>query len=186
MAPLEVMKGAVITPEVAVKVSGEKEGRVEVTEMFTGAEVTVRVRVHFHQAAEAPVCGFLIRNRHGIHIYGTNTDLQQEDIGATKPGENIEVSFAFNCWLAPGSYSLTFAVHSVDGISFDWLDGALFFNVISQVTMEGTSNLNATASCRRLGVRSASPSAETVNVERRVSRRSSAAASSAPVAIITR
>ena len=146
----------------AVELLGPLHERVEFVE--TGAEVTVRVRVHFHQATEAPVCGFLIRNRHGIHIYGTNTDLQQEDIGATKPGENIEVSFAFNCWLAPGSYSLTFAVHSVDGISFDWLDGALFFNVISQVTMEGTSNLNATASCRRLGVRSASPSAETVNV----------------------
>ena len=144
----------------AVELSDALHQRVEFVE--TGAEVKVRVRIHFHEPVEAPVCGFLIRTRHGIHIYGTNTQLQLENIGPAKRGENIEVSFAFNCWLAPGSYSLTFAVHSVDGISFDWIDGALFFNVISTVAMEGVANLNASASCRRLGFRS-SPAAETVN-----------------------
>ena len=145
----------------AVELLDTLHRRVEFVE--TGADVMVRIRVHFHQAAEAPVCGFLIRNRHGIHIYGTNTELQQENIGPTNRDENIEVSFAFNCWLAPGSYSLTFAVHSVDGISFDWLDGALLFNVISTVNMEGVTNLNANASCRRLGIRSTSTTAETVS-----------------------
>lgn len=145
----------------AVELLDTLHQRVEFVE--TGADVMVRIRVRFHQAAEAPVCGFLIRNRHGIHIYGTNTELQQENIGPTKRGENIEVSFAFNCWLAPGSYSLTLAVHSVDGISFDWLDGAIFFNVISTTAMEGVANLNASVSCRRLGVRSTSAAAEPVN-----------------------
>lgn len=134
---------------------------IEIVE--TGADVMLRVRIHFHESAEAPVCGFLIRNRHGIHIYGTNTELQQEHLGTTRRGENIEISFAFTCWLAPGSYSLTFAVHSVDGISFDWVDGALFFNVISTVPMEGVTNLNASVRCRRLGVRSISRTAETVS-----------------------
>lgn len=145
----------------AVELLDTLHQRVEFVE--TGADVMVRIRVRFHHAAEAPVCGFLIRNRHGIHIYGTNTELQQENIGPTKRGENIEVSFAFNCWLAPGSYSLTLAVHSVDGISFDWLDGAIVFNVISTTAMEGVTNLNASVSCRRLGVRSTSPAAEPVN-----------------------
>lgn len=145
----------------AVELLDTLHQRVEFVE--TGADVMVRIRVRFHQAAEAPVCGFLIRNRHGIHIYGTNTELQQENIGPTKRGENIEVSFAFNCWLAPGSYSLTLAVHSVDGISFDWLDGAIVFNVISTTAMEGVTNLNASVSCRRLGVRSTSAAAEPVN-----------------------
>lgn len=145
----------------AVELLDALHQRVEFVE--TGANVMVRVRVHFHQPAEAPVCGFLIRNRHGIHIYGTNTELQQESIGPTSRGENIEISFAFTCWLAPGSYSLTLAVHSVDGISFDWLDGALFFNVISTVAMEGVANLNASVSCRRIGVRSTPRVTEPVN-----------------------
>src|SRR5215813_4774453 len=119
----------------------------------TGEEVVVRVRVLFHAPVEVPVCGFLIRNRHGIHIYGTNTELQQLDFGPAQPGEVFEVNFRFNCSLAPDTYSLTFGVHSPDGVSFDWLDGALFFNLISPVAMEGVTNLNATAQVHRAGVR---------------------------------
>ena len=136
---------------IAVELLNSARQRIEFVE--TGEEVVVVVRVLFHAAVEVPVCGFLMRNRHGIHIYGTNTELQQLDFGPAQPGEVIEVSFHFNCWLAPDTYSLTFAVHSPDGISFDWLDGALFFRVISPTGMEGVTNLNASAQVRRLGVR---------------------------------
>ena len=138
-------------------------GRHRIEFLETGEEVVVRVRVVFREALEAPVCGFLIRNRHGIHIYGTNTDLQQLNIGPVRRGEIVEVSFVFNCWLAPDTYSLTLGVHSVDGISFDWVDGALFFRVMSIVAMEGVANLNATARLRRIGVRTSSATPETVN-----------------------
>lgn len=140
---------AAITSVTLLNASGQ---RVELVE--SGEGVTVRIRVQFPEAVEAPVCGFLIRNRHGIHIYGTNTDLQQVHLGPVQRGESIEVSFNFDCWLAPDSYSLTIGVHSLDGISFDWMDGALFFHVLSMVAMEGVTNLNATVGTRRLGVRS--------------------------------
>jgi lipopolysaccharide transport system ATP-binding protein len=129
----------------------------------SGEEIVIRVRVRFRESLEAPVCGFLIRNRHGIHIYGTNTDLQQVNVGPVQQGEIVEVSFNFNCWLAPDSYSLTIGVHSPDGASYDWLDGALFFHVMSAVTMEGVANLNASARSRRLGVRASSVTVEHVN-----------------------
>jgi hypothetical protein len=48
-------------------------------------------------------------------------------------------------------YSLSFAVHSEDGISYDWLDGVLFFRVASGTPVEGIANLNATANARRIG-----------------------------------
>ncbi|HYE65791.1 MAG TPA: ABC transporter ATP-binding protein, partial [Pyrinomonadaceae bacterium] len=89
----------------------------------TGEPLLVTMRVLFHRDVEDPVCGFLIRNRHGIHLYGTNTDLQEMDFGPVRHGELIEVTFSFNCWLAPDSYSIAVAVHSLDAISFDWLDG---------------------------------------------------------------
>jgi lipopolysaccharide transport system ATP-binding protein len=147
----------------AVELLNTVHQRVEFVE--TGEEVVVRVRVHFREPLEAPVCGFLIRNRHGIHLYGTNTDLQQVDLGPVQRGEVIEVSFAFNCWLAPDNYSLTVGVHSLDGISFDWVDGVLFFHVMSTVAMEGVANLNASARFRRLGHRlqEAAVTAEAVN-----------------------
>jgi lipopolysaccharide transport system ATP-binding protein len=148
---------AVITGVALLDATGQ---RVELVE--SGEELTVKVRVHFREALEGPVCGFLIRNRHGIHIYGTNTDLQQVNPGPVQCGESVEVSFNFNCWLAPDSYSLTIGVHSLDGISFDWLDGALFFHVLSATTMEGVTNLNATVGFRRLGVSSVTTEALTV------------------------
>ena len=146
---------------IAVELLNAAHHRIEFVE--TGEEIVVRVRVVFREALEAPVCGFLIRNRHGIQIYGTNTDLQQLNIGPVQRGEIVEVSFVFNCWLAPDTYSLTLGVHSVDGISFDWVDGALFFPVMSIVAMEGVANLSATARLRRVGLRVKSVTAETVN-----------------------
>src|SRR5262249_19724195 len=116
----------------------------------SGEYVTVRMRVRFCADVEDPVCGFLIRNRHGIHLYGTNTELQQVDVGAARAGDVIEVSFAFNCWLSADSYSIAVAAHSPDAISFDWRDGALSFQVISGVAMEGVANLNATVTAHRI------------------------------------
>jgi lipopolysaccharide transport system ATP-binding protein len=147
---------------IAVDLVNAAMQRIEFVE--SGEEVLVRLKVHFREALESPVCGFLIRNRHGIHIYGTNTDLQQVDLGLVRAGEIVEVIFAFNCWLAPDSYSLTLGVHSVDGISFDWLDGALFFSVMSAVAQEGVTNLNASVRFRRVGVNAASVSTDAVNV----------------------
>jgi lipopolysaccharide transport system ATP-binding protein len=118
----------------------------------TGEAVLVRLRVRFHADVESPVCGFLLRNRHGIQIYGTNTELQQAHFGPVRRGEIVEVTFAFNCWLAPDAYAATIAVHDSSGISFDWLDGALFVHVMSGIAMEGVVNLNASAAARRIGV----------------------------------
>ena len=116
----------------------------------TGESVLVRLRVLFHAYVDDPVCGFLIRNRHGIHLYGTNTDLQETTFGPVHSGEVVEVTFSFNCWLAPDAYSIAVAAHSPDAISFDWVDGALFFRVMSATPMEGVANLNANAATRRL------------------------------------
>ena len=103
-----------------------------------------------HEDLDDVVCGFLIRNRHGIHVYGTNTELQEVPFERVKRGELTEVTFEFNCWLAPEMFSLCVAVHSSAAVSFDWLDGCLFFRVMSATKMEGVTNLNATASSKRL------------------------------------
>ncbi|HSE19971.1 MAG TPA: ABC transporter ATP-binding protein [Pyrinomonadaceae bacterium] len=116
----------------------------------TGQPVMVRIVYVAHDDLDDVVCGFLIRNRHGIHVYGTNTELQEVPFERVKRGELTEVTFEFNCWLAPEMFSLCVAVHSSPGVSFDWLDGCLFFRVMSATKMEGVTNLNATASSKRL------------------------------------
>jgi lipopolysaccharide transport system ATP-binding protein len=126
--------------------------RVEMVE--TGAPVTVRMRVLFHRDIKNPVFGFLIRNRHGVQVYGTNTEQQQLSLGEVSKGDSVEIAFTFDCWLGTDFYSISCAAHSSaiyeEGIGYDWLDGALFFRVTSPILIEGLVNLNASATVRRL------------------------------------
>lgn len=117
--------------------------RVQIVE--TGAPLTVTVTVRFERDVESPVIGFLIRNRLGIHAYGTNTKEQELQLGTIRAGEVVSVCFAFRCWLGIDDYSMSFAVHSTQGEAYDWVDGALFFRVVSAKVVEGVANLNATA-----------------------------------------
>lgn len=116
----------------------------------TGDSLVARMHVRFHCDIVDPVFGFLIRNRHGISAYGINTHQLGLKFGTVTSGEIIEVSFPFDCWLGPDQYSVSFAVHSEDIISYDWLDGVAFFRVISKMKIEGLANLNASAVTRRL------------------------------------
>jgi hypothetical protein len=116
----------------------------------TGDALMARMRVLFHRDVEEPVFGFLIRNRLGIHAYGANTEQRGLRSERVRQGEIIEVSFAFDCWLGTDLYNISFAVHSADGISYDWLDGVLFFRVVASTQIEGLANLNASATMRRL------------------------------------
>ncbi len=118
--------------------------------VISGMAVKVRVRILFHTDSEDPVCGFMIRNRHGANIYGTNTTNCGHDLGAAQAGEIVEVTFDFNCWLGQGHYFVSVAAHTPDGISFDWLDAVIFFRVSCPVEMEGIANLNAGVSAQRL------------------------------------
>ncbi len=117
----------------------------------TGEPVLIRIVYVAHTDLDDIVCGFLIRNRHGIHIYGTNTELQQVPGERVRKGDVTEVTFEFDCWMAPDSFSVSVAVHSSAAVSFDWLDGCLFFRVMSAVPMEGVANLHATAARKRIG-----------------------------------
>ncbi|MDQ2856528.1 MAG: ABC transporter ATP-binding protein [Acidobacteriota bacterium] len=118
----------------------------------TGEPLVAKMRVRFTRECVDPVFGFLIRNRLGIHAYGVNTEQKQLKLGRVECGEVVEVSFAFDCWLGTDAYSVSFAVHSEDGISYDWIDGVLFFNVVCAPPVEGIANLNASVASRRLGV----------------------------------
>jgi len=122
--------------------------RVEIVD--TGAPVTMKISARFNTDVDQPVIGFLIRNRHGISAFGTNTNEQLLEIGSVRGGEIVEVMFAFNCWLGVDNYSISCAVHSRDGEAYDWLDGVRFFRITSLRLTEGIANLNATAAVRKL------------------------------------
>jgi homopolymeric O-antigen transport system ATP-binding protein len=124
------------------------EQPVELVE--SGDPVQVRMRFVFHQDVERPVCGFMIRNRHGINVYGTNTEQRGLELNPARRGDVLEATFTFNCWLGQEHYFVSVAVHSPEGAAYDWLDGVIFFRVSCAVEMEGIANLNARVTARRV------------------------------------
>jgi lipopolysaccharide transport system ATP-binding protein len=108
-----------------------------------GEPVVVRVRCRFHQAQDGPMVGILIRNRIGMEVYGTNTRLEQVELGSFHPGDQLEVDFAFECWLTPQEYTLTAATQDSGGYSHDWLDDVIAFSVVDTRVAAGVANLRA-------------------------------------------
>jgi ABC-type polysaccharide/polyol phosphate transport system ATPase subunit len=133
---------------VSAELVSARGGPVELVD--SGDAVIVRMKILFHRDVEHPVCGFMIRNRHGINVYGTNTEQRGLLLGAARAGEVIEAEFAFDCWLGQEHYFVSVAAHSPEGVAFDWMDGVIFFRVACPVEMEGLANLNARASARRV------------------------------------
>ncbi len=131
--------------------------RVEVVE--TGTPLQLRARAVFHADVDEPVFGFLIRDRHGIHVYGTNTEVQGLTFDTVRRGESVEITFSFDCWLGVGDFSFSLSAHSsvtrAGGVGYDWLDGVIFFRVTSGMAVEGVANLNASAFARRTRARAA-------------------------------
>ena len=93
--------------------------------------------------------GMMIRTRIGMDVFGTNTKLEELDLGPVKAGELLEVTFAFQCWLAPQEYTITVATQSLDGSSHDWLDDVLTFQVVDDRYTAGVANLHARVTARR-------------------------------------
>jgi lipopolysaccharide transport system ATP-binding protein len=120
-----------------------------VSTVETGQRVAVRIRCRFNRRQTEPLIGVLIRNRIGIEVYGTNTRIEGQDLGTFEAGEELQVEFAFACWLTPQHYTLTVATQNSDGTSNDWMDDAIVFDVVGQRHAVGVIDLRAlTTWCR--------------------------------------
>jgi lipopolysaccharide transport system ATP-binding protein len=99
-----------------------------------GAEVTLEVKVRINSNIPHFVLGYMIRDRFGQPIYGTNTYLKQLPILDLRKGEQINCRFDFAANLGPGNYSVTVALvssdHHLDN-NFEWRDLALVFEVVN-------------------------------------------------------
>ncbi len=115
----------------------------------SGEKVTIRVAARFTQAVDQPVVGLLIRNRLGIDVFGTNTRVEQVDLGSYEPGDTLSIEFTLDCNLSRQDYTLTVATQHVSGLSQDWLDDALQFTVIEPKEIAGLLNLRPSIRWRK-------------------------------------
>jgi ABC-type polysaccharide/polyol phosphate transport system ATPase subunit len=108
-----------------------------------GESITIHVEAEFTRDVEHPVFGLLIRNRLGMDVYGTNTRVEQIELGRFAKGDTIEVIFAMKCHLTRQEYTVTVAAQHWDGSSQDWLDDAVQFTVVDTRDLAGVADLRA-------------------------------------------
>ncbi|WP_108460882.1 ABC transporter ATP-binding protein [Devosia naphthalenivorans] len=98
-----------------------------------GEPVTLRVMADIHQDLPEMVVGYMIRDRLGQPIFGTNT-FHLQRILAPHKGERIQYSFSFPANLGIGNYSLAISLHKGDehvAGNYEWRDLAYVFTVVN-------------------------------------------------------
>ncbi len=99
-----------------------------------GQSVKLRVRVRVNQALPELVLGYMIKDRLGQAVFGTNSFHLQKPLEQLVPGERLEFEFSFAANLGEGSYSIALALHTADTHitnNYEWRDRAIVFNVMN-------------------------------------------------------
>jgi lipopolysaccharide transport system ATP-binding protein len=109
----------------------------------SGEAVSIRVTVRFANAVDDPVVGIMIRNRIGLNVYGTNTELEHLRLGPVNAGDKLRITYRFRCDLCPGEYTVTAASHDPDGVWHDWMEDAVAVSVTDTRYTAGVANLKA-------------------------------------------
>jgi len=112
----------------------------------SGEPVAIRIAIRYREAVVDPVVGIMIRTRVGSEVYGTNTELEQVQLGPCAAGTTLQLEFAFRCDLCNNEYTITVASHDRDGVAHEWLDDAVAFVVADSRYTAGVANLRAKVS----------------------------------------
>ena len=123
-------KEAVVSSISLLNIKGENVENIGVGDKAV-LDLTIII---FKQIPELTV-GYMIKDRIGQIIYGTNTYLQGKELTDLKPGETIRVKFEFDTNLGSGSYSVSTALHSSYSHlnnNYEWKELALIFQVINK------------------------------------------------------
>jgi lipopolysaccharide transport system ATP-binding protein len=115
----------------AVLVNDQDE-RIEIVDV--GQPVRIKVNVNIHKDISEIVVGYMIKDRLGQPIFGTNTHHLQQPSKNLKSGEKLEFILGFSANLGEGSYSVAVALHTADthvANNYEWRDRAIVFNVVN-------------------------------------------------------
>jgi lipopolysaccharide transport system ATP-binding protein len=131
-------------------VSGTREATIEsvslhnqsgqvVEYVSVGDAVSLRVTAMVNEAIPELVIGYLIKDRLGQPVFGTNTHFMDCKIVNPVLGQAVEYRFNFDANLGVGSYSVAVALHADDNHvarNYEWRDLALVFNVVNSSKKE--------------------------------------------------
>ena len=119
-----------------------------------GEPVSLRVQTQINSPIPELVVGYMIKDRLGQPVFGTNTHHLGCTLHDLQAGETPGYSFNFIANLGVGSYSVAVALHTTDSHlarNYEWVDLTLVFNVvnISQGEFVGLAWIPPTVECHR-------------------------------------
>lgn len=119
-----------------------------------GQAVQLCLEARIHAPIPRLVLGYMIRDKLGHVVWGTNTWHTRQVQHALRQDETVRYTLPFTCTLGPGSYSVSPALVSTDNHlsdNFEWIDNLLVFEVMNAAhdTFIGTSWLDARFSIER-------------------------------------
>lgn len=121
------------TGEVVVEQIALRDAAGKPIEFATvGQPVRLWMRAKVHGSVERLVFGYMIKDRLGQTMFGTNTHHTNQALDALKEGQHVEFTAAFSMNLGPGTYSVSTALVSTDTHlvnNYEWRDLALVFDV---------------------------------------------------------
>jgi lipopolysaccharide transport system ATP-binding protein len=125
--------------------SGTGEARVESIALLNeddeavefinvGQSVRLKVEIRIHADLPELVFGYMIKDRLGQPVFGTNTHHLGVDMRHLAKGDRLTLLFSFPANIGLGSYSVSTALHVADthlAANYEWRDLALMFNVVN-------------------------------------------------------
>lgn len=126
--------------------SGTGEARVKTLQLLdvasdneiavaqVGQAVEFRLEASIHADLPRLVLGYMIRDKQGHVVWGTNTWHTRQIQEDVKSGETVVFKLPFTCTLGPGSYSVSPALVSSDTHlinNYEWIDNLLVFDVVN-------------------------------------------------------
>lgn len=122
------------TGEVTIEAADLQVKGTSLRVVRSAAGVEIIVVAKASKMVNSLCAGILIRDRWGNDVWGTNSSHHEVNITSVVPGRHIKFYFSIpNFYLAPGTYSVSAALHSgMDHVSgnYDWQDRVLTFDVV--------------------------------------------------------
>jgi lipopolysaccharide transport system ATP-binding protein len=116
----------------SIKLRNEEGDTVEYVNV--GEPVRLHVQIRLHADLPELVFGYMIKDRLGQPVFGTNTHHLKVEMAQLKKDEVLTLVFSFPANIGLGSYSVSTALHTADthlAANYEWRDQALMFNVVN-------------------------------------------------------
>lgn len=106
----------------------------EVALAMVGQQLRLVLEAEVRASLPSLVLGFMIRDKQGHVVWGSNTWHTEQVQSNVSAGERLRYTLDFTCRMGPGSYSVSPALvssdtHMID--NFEWVDNLLVFEVMN-------------------------------------------------------